>query len=65
MIDINQPIERIIASLTDSNRVNQFEASQMAANAKRGYSNWKRFELARKQEADKRIAISARRLGLI
>ena len=41
MIDINQPIERIIASLTDSNRVNQFEASQMAANAKRGYSNWK------------------------
>ena len=65
MIDINQPIERIIASLTDSNRVNQFEASQMTANAKRGYSNWKRFELARKQETDKRIAIAARSLGFI
>ena len=65
MINVNQPIERIIASLTDSKRVNQFEASQIAANAKYGYSNWKRFELARKQEADKQIALAAKSLGFI
>lgn len=65
MINVNQPIERIIASLTDSKRFNQFEANQIAINAKHSYSNWKRFELARKQESDKQIAIAARSLGFI
>ena len=65
MIDVNLPIKTTISSLANSKRFNEFETNQIAVNAKRGYSNWKRFELARKQEADKRIAISARRLGFI
>ena len=65
MINVDQPIERIIASLTDSKRFNKFEASQIAVNAKHGYSNWKRFEAARKQEADRQIALAAKSLGFI
>ena len=65
MIDVNLPIKTTISSLANSKRFNEFEANQIAVNAKRGYSNWKRFELARKQEADKRIAIAARSLGFI
>lgn len=65
MIDINKPIKAVVSSLTDSKRFNEFEASRIAVDAKRGYSNWKRFELARKQEADNQIALAAKSLGFI
>ena len=65
MIDIKLPIKTITSSLTNSKRFNEFESSQIAVNAKYGYSNWQQFESVRKQEAYKQIALAAKSLGFV
>lgn len=65
MIDIRKSINDIKTSLINSKRYNEFEASQIAPQAKFGYSNFNRFESARRQLADRQIALAARSLNLV
>lgn len=65
MINIENPVKDIARTLAVSGKFNEKEASELAIQAKVGYSNFRRFEESRRRKADREIYLAARQLGFI
>ena len=65
MINPHDSINEITRSLIASGRFTEKEASEIAVQAKVGYSNFQGFEESRRHNSNKEIYLAARQLGFI